>query len=164
MPTIIVKASSDCGFCCNFDGWPSSEDEGHWKKVVASLLRLAVHGRNLRLVTLSPQPWSFGVNRLEPRTIVVEGERYLLNSVSHCTDEVLRCILDSEEFYRGLVWLLPEFDEDDMRAISYTKNNEVVSVHDDGRTFEWLRPYQPSKTLLELVQRVAPPHWVLRMD
>jgi len=122
----------------------SMEDLKEWDVLIMNILLLA-KGQKTSLITISPQSYSIG-EELGNYQKLKRGKRdYLINWDITFSEDVLHLITESEEFKRGLLFLVSSENiknifeiidaVDSVGSIDFSKLEvEIILLEDDGKT------------------------------
>lgn len=138
---VIIK---EHGLRLSLDDLHSIEDSTKWGLLIYNILAL-FQNKEVSLVTISPQKYSIGLELDNHQRLKRNNREYLMNWNVILTDEILRLIAESEEFERGLLFLIlsdslksvfDTIDAIDSVGSIYFDNLKVQTVilEDDGKT------------------------------
>lgn len=161
-------------FRCRLLGWvETAREKEDWHRLILDVVTYAFARRPATIVTISPMEWSIGNSLPSPRNLSREGRRYLVNEVDECSTEMLTEITESEDFQRGLLWILaPPSNEDDLlMTVARLETSlldvprvevELVLLLDDARCIHWLSPSRDASFLeRDLSARMRAQGWEL---
>ncbi len=137
-----------------------------WQKIVTKFLFYAFLNRPACLITVAPQKWSLGRELTTEAEIIIDSEPYLLAFRDSCSADLLTDVAQSEDFQRGLLWLVSLSKEnkaeivDLIRAIVDSNfllnipriSEELLMCGSDGNAMYWFNHHQP---LVDIVQTLA---------
>jgi hypothetical protein len=167
--TLEVQAIDSVGIAFGLHNPISSIDELYtWDEIVRKGLLYAYLNRPACLITVAPQPWSLGRELSDAPARRIDGQSYLLVFVASCSAELLTDVAESEDFKRGLLWLVPFSREDEVRAydlihtmassnslkVPQTDEELLIRVG-DGATIWWLNPYKPPGEMILYFRHLA---------
>ena len=136
--------------------------------MVTQFLSFAFLHRSACLITVSPQRWSVG-RELSAEEIVIDHKPYLLTFRDSCSAELLAEVSESEDFERGLLWLIA-LDEnyksevvDLVRAVVASDSflsvpqisQELMRSGGDGSAIYWLNPDQSLRDIIRTAATLA---------
>jgi hypothetical protein len=111
--------------------------------------------------------WSIGHTLAEPRRLSTSRIECLLNTIKHCSADLLTEIAQSEEFQRGLLWLSALSVREEQQLFSIINQIDLTSADppvldyelllllDDARQIYWLHPSKDVKILADEVLNIA---------
>ena len=131
-----------------------------WEKLIFNILLPLFEDKELHLITIAPQKYSFGYHLNQPKDIQVDKKKYLYNFETNFSNAFLLELVESEEFQRGLMKLVNTKSEDviefigeaffkmseDFQKININFPFQLVMCECDGRS---LIIYKPNMYLLE---------------
>ena len=115
--------------------------------------------------------WSLGNSLPCARSVSLHGRRYLVNEVDLCSKGMLEDIADSEDFQRGLLWILAPSPNHSalLRAVAQIEASvlevpradcEMLLLLDDARCIHWLSPNRGTDVLQqELSEKIRAQGW-----
>jgi hypothetical protein len=164
---VEVSAQDGAAFSCGLRGWvQTAEEKRQWQELVEQVARHAFLSRPATLITVSPMKWSIGHSLPNPRVVRAGAEEYLVNDVSTCSADLLKDIAESEDFRRGLLWVMtPLFGDaalpktlgsiDVTSEMAPASDSEMLILLDDARRIHWLRPHTDLRALVSDVVTYA---------
>lgn len=137
-----------------------------WHKIVTKFLFYAFLNRPACLITVAPQKWSLGRELTTEPEIIIDSEPYLLAFRDSCSVDLLTDVAESEDFQRGLLWLVSVNKEnkaeivDVIRAIVDSNfllnipriSEELLICGSDGNAIYWFNHHQ---SLLDVIHILA---------
>jgi hypothetical protein len=137
--------------------------------VVAQFLSFAFLHRSACLITVSPQRWSLGRELNADPEIVIDHKPYLLTFTDSCSAELLADIAESEDFERGLLWLIALDKNHRAEIIELIRtvvvsdsllsapqiSQELMRSEGDGSAIHWLNPYQSLHDIASAAAKLA---------
>ncbi|MBE9178545.1 hypothetical protein IQ268_08235 [Oculatella sp. LEGE 06141] len=145
-----------------------------WRQVAAQFLSFAFLHRSACLITVSPQRWSLGQELKANSEIVVDHKPYLLTFIDSCSAELLAEVSESEDFERGLLWLIALNENhkaemiETIRAVTTSDSllsvpqidQELMRSAGDGSAIHWLNPYKSLHDIASAAAKLAQfPGW-----
>jgi hypothetical protein len=136
-------------------------DLKEWDNLLFQTLLFVYYKKPVHLITLSPQKYSLGFEFSNQIQIKVGKDILLANFIESCTEELLKEIVESEEFKRGLLRLVT-IDPDRLQHIAkdltfkyldaeiFAKGNfdyELIICEGDGKMLCWFNPSCPVQIL-----------------
>lgn len=128
------------------------------KKLYLEILSQTLIGSSIKVITIAPQEYSLAYEFNHTNLITINGQRFLLSSISDCDLELLRKVISSEEFRRSLLVIVKRtFDLTDNELLDIvgvlentpvSLGDEIVFCEDDGDS---LCLYNSEINLLELI-------------
>lgn len=177
MPILTLKNEPGIAFRFGVDvPFETHKEKFEWKLIVTRFLHFAFAFRAASLITLSPMQWSIGSSLPAPRYFRNGKTEYLINHIEQCLPEMLDEIADSEDFRRGLLWVMEAYtgEEESVAAIMEemilalgfpTASYELLMLSDDFRWAHWLSPGKDSTEVeLEIKKLVLDFRWQIRYD
>jgi len=145
-------------FQISIDRKHSIEDLKDWNVKVMKVLLLAKE-KKASLITITPQSYSIGKEFGNYQKIKRNKSEYLLNWNLSFSENSLRLIIESEEFNRGLLFIvLSENIADVFETIDAINpvgtidlsqlTVEIIVFEDDGETLTWNYPSKEIRTFL----------------
>lgn len=154
----MSKNIQDNKFRISIDRNHSIEDLKEWNVTVKKVLLLLKEKKGI-LITITPQSYSIGEDLGRCQKIKRNKSGYLLNWDVYFSEDYLYLIAESEEFKRGLLFIvLSENITDIFKTIEAINpigiidlsqiTVEIIFLEDDGETIFWNRPSKEIKTYL----------------
>ncbi len=161
MTTLIVEPLNSRGIAVSTkEILASKEDFLAWGIIKRDLLFYAYLNRPACLITVAPQTWSLGRELTDAPAVFINGKPYLLDFIKSCSAKLLADIATSEDFERGLLWLVSLNIEDKERVYSLVRtieasglnipsiSEETVFCVADGKILWWLNPQRPTHEII----------------
>jgi hypothetical protein len=137
-------------FQISLDSKYSMEDLKEWDTLIMNVLLLA-KGQRICLITLDPQSNSIGYELGNYQKIKRGRRDHLINWYITLSEDFIHFITESEDFKRGLLFLvLSESIKDIFKiidtidsvgSIDFSKLEvEIIVLEDDGKTLAWNNP------------------------
>lgn len=138
-----------------------------WQTFVKECLKFIYLNRMACVITVQPQIWSLGKELPKPREIRVNNILYLISFDVFCSVDLLAEIADSEDFKRGLLWLV-SIDTDCQESlhelieavqisdlkISLIKEEMLICVA-DGEALWWFNPNRSVHDIVYKIELIA---------
>ena len=122
-------------------------------------------------------PWSVGHLVSEPHLVSLHENEYLLSHTVYCSAELLTELSESEDFRRGLLWIMLQVEyngleiRDFIGSFDVTSNNALPAGHEvllllaDGRQLNWLQPGRDTLSLMnDAVNMAETLGWQVEME
>jgi hypothetical protein len=135
------------------------DDLNKWREFLCEVLKFSLEGMKFYLFTLSPQKYSLGYELKPFEEFKVGKEKVLINYFERSIDKIISEIVNSEEFERGLLKIIPIdkqrlFDDLIFAASDYaTIKDELITCEDDGTSFYWYNPHMPADQIQEKLKK-----------
>lgn len=153
-----IKDNEGNKFQISLDTKYSMEDLKEWDVLIMNVL-LLVKDQKISLITTSPQSYSIGEELGNYQKIKRGKREYLLNWDITLSEDIIHLIIESEEFKRGLLFLISSenmkdiFETidaiDSVGSIDFSKLEvETVLLEDDGKTLTWNYPIKEIQVIL----------------
>jgi hypothetical protein len=138
-------------------------------KVIYKVLLLALLEKPVYLITLTPQKYSLGYDYNEPIKIKTSKHTLLVNFIDSCSADLLKEIVESEEFERGLLRLVT-VDQNRLNDIigevffEFINDNdiskvnigfELITCEADGKMLCWFNPHIPIHILEAKLKEIS---------
>lgn len=167
MPTLEITSNPGQIFTISFEGYfQDKEQKNNWQQFVKYTVQYAFGNRSVAAITISPMSWSVGYMLPNSGLIRVNQEEYLINHVFDFSADLLTKIIESEDFNRGLLWLIGLTKAEEKKLMTLIQeinvsserlsmDGEILLVLDDGRRLDWLHPKQNIKELQNILKNSA---------
>lgn len=142
----------------------SLEELIEWNQILSKILIYAFSDRPAYILTLSPQKYSLGYELEVTNKIKIEKKEFLINYCNILSYSLIQKIIESEEFERGLIKIIPishDQLEDVIKSIPVNYNEldkfdyELIEMENDGKMFCWLNPHLPMNDIDRKLQEIG---------
>jgi hypothetical protein len=169
MKMLVVNRLNNVGLCLKpLSKLESIEEIVSWQKVIKKVVVWGYLNRTIRIITKEPQKWSLGQEFLDSKIIIVEKIPYLISSTFFCNLPLLEKISESEDFLRGLLWLIDDNINDIKEEISNLNDtikldncantqvlSEILICLEDGESLYWINPKMSFEEIYARLKEIA---------